>query len=317
MHLNSVKTEFTLPQYVIKTAKNKQKASSQTSKILLMPAKKRATHPMYNISRNYAGRLGNLLFEFAALLGIAETNHMTPLVPSSLSLLKVFNINTTRLSHYRPSNKSMYVHFHDGACLKYDRRTKNLTAHFKKRQHVWLHGFFQSFKYFQAIENRLRQDLQFHQKISSKVQQFFKNISSYYTKTPIFVGIHIRRGDFLLAEKGGYIAPSKDYLLRAMDYMRKLYKKVQFIVASDDIPWAKRNIGNISVSYSPNFNAEEDLALLASCNHTIISSGTYSWWAGWLANGTTIYFSKYPLPNTFLYKIYKKEDYYPDSWIPM
>ena len=31
-----------------------------------------------------------------------------------------------------------------------------------------------------------------------------------------------------------------------------------------------------------------DLAILASCNHTILSYGTYSFWAGFLSNGLRI-----------------------------
>ena len=133
------------------------------------------------------------------------------------------------------------------------------------------------------------------------------------------VGIHIRRGDFLgklRVNKGFAVAPAS-YFKTAMDFMKDKYSPVQFIVASDGISWAKDNLGNDSMIYSSEFSADEDLALLASCDHVIISAGTFSWWAGWLANGTTIYYELHPKPNSRLYFNFHKDDYYPPYWIPM
>ncbi|KAH3835789.1 hypothetical protein DPMN_109153 [Dreissena polymorpha] len=31
-----------------------------------------------------------------------------------------------------------------------------------------------------------------------------------------------------------------------------------------------------------------DMAVLSLCDHTIVSTGTFGWWAAWLAGGTTI-----------------------------
>jgi len=39
-----------------------------------------------------------------------------------------------------------------------------------------------------------------------------------------------------------------------------------------------------------------DLAILSMSDHVIIGIGTFSWWAGWLCKGTTIYFDE-PVPN--------------------
>ena len=41
----------------------------------------------------------------------------------------------------------------------------------------------------------------------------------------------------------------------------------------------------LQVVYNSRFNSPIlDLCILAACNHSIISSGSYSWWAGWLAS---------------------------------
>ncbi|VDN19752.1 unnamed protein product [Gongylonema pulchrum] len=62
---------------------------------------------------------------------------------------------------------------------------------------------------------------------------------------------------------------------------------------------------------------EVDMATLSRCNHTIMSTGTYSWWTAYLANGSTIYYSNWPKPGTVLDEMVQKSDYFLDSWISM
>jgi galactoside 2-L-fucosyltransferase 1/2 len=101
-----------------------------------------------------------------------------------------------------------------------------------------------------------------------------------------------------------------------MDLMQEKYPNAFFIVASDDMKWAKENL-NSRASMSPFQNNFYDLALLANCQHSIISSGTFSWWAGWLANGTTIYYEDYPRKGSSLSKGLDRSDYYYKDWIPL
>ena len=78
---------------------------------------------------------------------------------------------------------------------------------------------------------------------------------------------------------------------------------VAFIFVSDEPKWARKHIldkegsdnlyiiGNSSEEYG-----RFDLALLASCNHTIQSYGSFSYFAGFLAGGLRIvpeHFSEY------------------------
>ena len=105
------------------------------------------------------------------------------------------------------------------------------------------------------------------------------------------IGIHVRRsGAFVSASATGYSAAPTQYFHRAMGFMKQKFRNVLFIVASDNIPWAQNNLGNDSTVYSTGLSAGEDMALLASCDHVIASSGSFSWWAAWLANGTTVYY---------------------------
>ena len=92
-----------------------------------------------------------------------------------------------------------------------------------------------------------------------------------------------------------------------MDLFRKKFKSknynLAFIFVSDDPKWGKEKIANKRGSKNLFFvgNPSDtyggfDLGLLARCNHTIQSYGTYSYFAGFLAGGLKIipqHFAKY------------------------
>ena len=92
-----------------------------------------------------------------------------------------------------------------------------------------------------------------------------------------FVGIHVRRGDFLLPDKVqfGYTVASNLYFQRAMEYFSRKYHPIQFIVASNDLQWCRENLKNYSNVWMPDKeqSVELDLALLIQCNHTIMTTG--------------------------------------------
>ena len=101
-----------------------------------------------------------------------------------------------------------------------------------------------------------------------------------------------------------------EYFNVAIKYYRDSYDNCIFIVGSDDIEWCKKHIdaskGDIFFSESrPTFSMDEegnlidddiskaayDLALLSSCNHSIVSRGTFSFWVAVLAGGE--YYTEY------------------------
>jgi galactoside 2-L-fucosyltransferase 1/2 len=126
-----------------------------------------------------------------------------------------------------------------------------------------------------------------------------------------------------------------DYYFRAVTIMMERLKSLAkdsctlYVVCSDDQHWAKANIRPVvekawaafnqtkacapKVVHSPGRSASEDMAMLASCNHTIMNIGTYGWWGSWLAGGITIVNKIYP---PFTPKLSASiEDYYPPKWI--
>uniref|UniRef100_A0A0N5AN99 L-Fucosyltransferase n=1 Tax=Syphacia muris TaxID=451379 RepID=A0A0N5AN99_9BILA len=159
------------------------------------------------------------------------------------------------------------------------------------------------------------------------------NIS--YETNITYVGLHVRMGvDVTLNIKNvahGHTTATKEYFMHAMDYFRNKYGNVLFIIASDNPNWVRREIKpQAHVLFVEVMNAssgeiyvlkthqrEIDLATLTLCNATILSTGTFSWWAGYLANGEAIYYQNWPLKDSVLDFMVQKSDFFMPTWISM
>jgi len=121
-----------------------------------------------------------------------------------------------------------------------------------------------------------------------------------------WIGIHIRRGDFLTFFK---IDTSIEYLTWAMNYFRRKYVNCRFVIASDDKKYVETTLGNnTDIFITPsNFFAGDDLAALGLCEHAIVTAGTYGWWAAWFAGGDVIHDLNYPVG----FQKCVKEHYFP------
>lgn len=83
------------------------------------------------------------------------------------------------------------------------------------------------------------------------------------------------------------------YFTRAMKYFREKYPSSLFVVTSDDMDWCRKYLIPINndIEYAGNENTgspAEDMALLAACNHTIISYGNFGFWSAYLGRGEVI-----------------------------
>ncbi|ELU02435.1 hypothetical protein CAPTEDRAFT_40679, partial [Capitella teleta] len=58
-----------------------------------------------------------------------------------------------------------------------------------------------------------------------------------------------------------------------------------------------------------------DLCVLSSCNHSIITVGTFGWWGAYLAGGRVVYYKDYPLRHTFLSRHFAKRDFFLPHWV--
>ena len=274
--------------------------------------------------------LGNQMFDLAAVVYVAQLTGRQPsllIYTRKLMLDEVFELGVKRFINLCPC----YV-FGERRSLMYDRRLEELAngsrAKETRGKSILLYGFFQSWKYTLNVEHRLRQHFTFLPEIRQFVDKFLNE-----SKPPgwaagfVRVGIHVRRGDVLNADKMkyGYTTPDDKYFAHAMLYFVDQFDYIQFIVASNDIGWCRQHFAEfatalrhrVNVTYLSSHSRGQDLAVLASCEHTIMSTGTFGWWAAWLARGITIYYNDWPRKGSSLDKIFRREDFFPPNWIGM
>ena len=281
----------------------------------------RATPPPYGRTRRYVTvkydnkRLGNVMFNYAASLGIARMTNMTSIYGTDLPLTKYFLLNA---SHVRNVDNAMgmwigHEEFGRRACA-YDPSVERLGD-----INIRLDGYYQSWKYFRHIESEVREHFRLRFEIVSAAREFLRSNAPRKGMHVTRVGIHVRRGDLLEGyyQNFGYSVATASYFAQAMTYFRERFQRVQFVVCSDDITWCREHIKDSNIVYSEGHSPGVDLAILSLCDHVIMSTGSFSWWAAWLAGGTVVYYDDWPRPVSQLeYHVTKSDYFYPD-WIPI
>lgn len=273
--------------------------------------------------------IGNHLFYYAGAMYVTWLTGRRPLILSSYwtKLDAAFDLDIARVSEDELKRRCPVQVFTHKYVYAYNADVKDLTT-VDANVSIKLNGSFCSWKYTRPIEDQLRTKLKFRPELMAFVDRFlFTNVPPGWNASAfVRVGVHVRRGDFLndWANKTGFTVADRDYLNQSMAYFLQRYRRVQFIVASNDIDWCRSNIEPssfnqelVNITFSVGHAAEQDLALLARCNHTVMTTGTYSWWASWLANGTTVYYKEFPRRGSTLWQRSRAADYFPPTWIPM
>lgn len=259
-------------------------------------------------SIGYSGRLGNQMFQYAALkaqslrIGIDcylpdHTNLKSDgcfdytnnrWIPYKLDLFDCFKItspllNQTENNLYKELNFSYEFHILD---------VIDNTA---------IEGYFQSYKYFEDYDEEIRREFTFKDEILEKCTKIIAN----YSNT---VAIHIRRGD-QVAHPGMWNV-TLEYIQEALNQFTD--DEYTFLVFSDDINWCKQVFPE-GVIFMEGNGQYEDMCLMTLCNHNIISNSTFSWWAAYLNCNIN---KKIVAPkNWFTDKSIKTSDLYPPNWI--
>jgi len=222
----------------------------------------------------YLGRIGNQMFQYAALRGIsAKHNYEYTLPPNKMD------------------NEQMYIHLYD--CFDIpdvDKKISNWSHYEKKspsthefdKQFFYdcppqtdLFGYFQTEKYFKHIEDDIRKDFTFKDKILNNADDYFKKSFS----SNEVIALHIRRTDYVNNTIMRLLKLS--YYKNALNYFDA---ETPVLVFSDDIEWCKTQeiFSGDRFKFSNN-STYVDLCLMSMCKYHIIANSTFSWWGSWLA----------------------------------
>lgn len=147
---------------------------------------------------------------------------------------------------------------------------------------IYLIGYFQSWKYFDEIRDELIRELQPPDSPEGENREILSKIEACNS-----VAVHVRRGDYFSIEENRRLFGVYDmgYFHNAIEMISKKIPNPVFFVFSDDIDWVRKNLVSdqkmIYVGNNRN-NPAEDLRLMYSCRHDILSNSSFSWWGAWL-----------------------------------
>ncbi|KAF7630829.1 L-Fucosyltransferase, partial [Meloidogyne graminicola] len=301
----------------------------------------------------YSPGLGNLMFQYAALRILAERENAYLLLPYDCKLRRAFNldekvlfIEAKFLQNLIEENEAINI-FEPLKFYKLEKITIDCCKYIPKFEYkinftqnvqniAIVNGYFQSFRYFHFKYSQLiAKNFNFIEGIKERAKIILNKILIENNKsinTSLLIGIHVRHGiDLTMHQRNqryGHKVATVDYYKNAMKYFikNKNNTKIIFLIVSDNISWAKRNIKiaekneRISNVYYTSHYREIDMAILSKCNHLIISTGTFSWWSAYLLqlrinNAQILYFGDWPKSGSLLEKIVEKKDYFLPSWI--
>ena len=236
------------------------------------------------------GRLGNQMFEYAALRGIAAKHGYDWCIPpaerkgiENYSLHDCFKLASKRNEDVIEVQYVQEPYFHFSEEL------------FEKcPDNVSLYGFFQSEKYFNHISDEIRKDFTFHDEHMGPCKEMIDSVEG----EPIM--LHVRRGDPNLTDPRGfkwsYTQCRDQHPVQPIEYYEKALaefdKDQPVIVFSDSVDWVKEQeffsgdrflISEPQQKYADgSFTPYADLCLMSLCSHAIIANSSLSWWGAWL-----------------------------------
>ena len=278
-------------------------------------------------------RTGNMLFVLAALLYASKLTGRKPIMPESFPYAWINHVFVNDLPRfpnrfiYDPNNSIIVSESKPGPAFDEQFRNILLNKSLEKVTTILICGYFQSYKYVVEVEEELRSYLKFRNSTLKSVDEFMKQTNDTFNF--YHIGLHVRLTDFGWAQslKNGLAVVDENYINTSLSHVVESIGPSRSFVAfvcSDDINWVQKAIKylnfsarypNLEVVYSVGHDSAFDLCLLSKCNASIISTGTFSWWSGWLANTKmVVYYSLYPNLNTTYGSCFDPRDYYPSTW---
>ena len=267
------------------------------------------------------GRLGNQMFQYAALKGIAYRRGFDYCIPpfdqqgvDNYGLGDAFNIKSfTDVANF-PSVGEPHFHYSE-------------EFHNTCPDDVTLVGYFQTEKYFKEIEDQIRKDFIFRDEWLEPCKGFLQEFEGQE-----IAFLHVRRGDPNLVDRRGfkwaYVNCSDQHPVQPLEYYEKAIKRLPedmpILVFSDSIEWCREQeffqpdrflFSEPEEKYSDGALVPYvDLCLMSLCDHAIIANSSMSWWGAWLMKNPN---KKVIAPKMWFgtaYSYHITKDIYCDNW---
>lgn len=281
------------------------------------------------------GRMGNLMFEHASVVGICVARKLDYKTCAHLSntgwntwdlpikdFISVFNLPVE-------STKTCQI------VRRRDYREKSFTydPHFQKLEFgTTIHGWLQSWKYFHPhAEQIIRKLYTVPEFQAHTAENYMLNIRNHIPHDHKIIGVHVRLGDKLNNPQNENFydkwSLSENYYRKAITLLTRRHKKHALVFFSGggetkdhlsrDRHWTKEKFGNLS-NYTF-FDHSDDhfvaFKALSLCDSIVVAHSTFSWWAAYLSETLEIV-APYHLfsPTAEVTEGYSADDFYPPWW---
>ena len=228
---------------------------------------------------NY-GRLGNQMFQYAALIGLAKQYGLKIAIPNvNCQLTDTFSLlpntpYTFGISFEKTVREKQFSF--DETVFKEARAASVLFTN------INIEGYFQTDKYWRHAQSEVREAFSFKNRENEEWAHHYTKVLRDKELPLVFVGV--RRGDYL--NLGDYHPFSTEYYTQAINRIRDKYGACTYVVVTDDVPWCKSYFPNTFIDYGdfvfPAESYATEMAIMKYCDHAVIANSTFHWWGAWL-----------------------------------
>ena len=229
------------------------------------------------------GRLANQMFQYASLKGIARhRGYEFSIPPANVFGKRDPMVNTDEMNIYKVFglDKKNTVGLFPNQVLAERMHTFDAELFENCPDNIDIFGYYQTHKYFDHIEDEIREDFTFDPELVKSCKEFLE----YTYVFRDVIALHIRRGDYVSNPNH----PSQPilYYQRALEMLPDL----DVVVFSDDTEWCKQQeiFSSDRFSVSEGNTTDADLCLMSLCQYHIIANSSFSWWGAWLAKSKKV-----------------------------
>jgi hypothetical protein len=238
------------------------------------------------------GRLGNQMFQYAGLRGIAAKRGYDWCIPpenyqhrDNYGLFETFEMTNVKESN---------LGFVSGNVVQENDFCFTQDFFDACPDDVSLDGYFQTEKYFNHIRDEILEDFTFRKEYLEPCKEYIDSLD----QAPIF--LHVRQSDNIGREQFHPILPISYF----EDALSNWSDDTPCFVFTDDLNWCKSqdyfkqdrflfNENNERYSYQTadgtgqlqnTLLPQTDLCLMSLCSGGIVANSSFSWWGAWLQN---------------------------------
>lgn len=272
------------------------------------------------------GRLGNQLFQYAALKSLGLSRNYKVKIPDPAEkhwhgqncLLNEFDIECDYLTTEDHNKVSFF--YEENNINRFDRNF------FYLGDNVDIRGFFQSTKYFERHSQQIKKELMPKKHHLKEAKEF---IESYRKNNETIVSVHLRMGDVTDGTNKGYdnlYGSGKDFLTTSSVY-GEYFTRAKRVFDSENVKFivfyggSRMNLSeneSFKEAFGDNFvfsdgaSAMQDFSRIINCDHNICGHlTTFGWWAAYLnpSEDKTV-----TIPKNYFYNPTVRDGFFPTKW---